>query len=294
FSGIGLHTGHNVSVRILPAGEDTGITFVRTDIPGSPRIKATASSVVATDRATTIGCKGVNITTIEHILAAFYGLGVDNAVVEVSGPEIPALDGSAAHFIEVMEEAGLKELSGLRKYLVIKKPIKVTEGGRYIFIYPSEDTEFTVDYSMDFQHPFLTKQTFSRLFSVDVFKNEVGSARTFVFKRDVERLRANGLAKGGSLNNAVVIGEDEILNEGGLRFPDELVRHKVLDMVGDISLLGAPVVGRIIAHRAGHSLNFRLVQQILKSTNCYQMTDLPSKENINSPCWSFMKEAEAV
>ncbi len=273
FSGIGLHTGCAVNAKIVPSGEDTGITFVRTDLSGAPAIKAEASSVLTTSYATSLGAKELSVSTVEHILAAFYCLGVDNAIVELDGPEVPILDGSSSGFIDMIESTGLAELCAPRKYIVIKRPIKVQENGKYVFLMPSEETEFTVDYSIDFSHPFMTRQNFSRLFSKEVFKNEVGRARTFGFLRDVETLRKNGLAKGGSLDNAIVIGEGEILNEGGLRYPDEFVRHKVLDMMGDISLLGAPIVGRIIAHRSGHSLNYKLIQQVLKMPHRWELLD---------------------
>lgn len=278
FSGTGLHTGHVVNVRILPSAEDTGIRFVRTDIPGAPAIKAESGNVIATSYATSLGSKGASVSTVEHLMAAFYGLGVDNAVVELDGPEVPIMDGSAARFIDLIEEAGLAEQCSLRKYLVIKKPIKVEERDKYVLLLPAEDNEFKVDYSIDFAHSFLAKQNFSRFFSREVFTNEVSRARTFGFLRDVEMLRANGLAKGGSLNNAIVIGETEILNKGGLRYPDEFVRHKVLDLMGDISLVGAPIIGRIVAHRSGHSLNHKLVEEILCRPGRWEFTDSVGKE----------------
>ncbi len=283
FSGIGLHTGCAVNMRILPSGEDTGITFVRKDISGSPEIKAVSSNVVATSYATSLGSKGVTVSTVEHILSAFYGLGVDNAIVELDGPEVPIMDGSASHFVDMIESAGLTWLAAPRKYIVIKRPIKVADRDKYVLLLPAEDAEFTIDYSIDFAHPFLTRQSFSRLFSREVFRHEVGNARTFGFLRDVEMLRANGLAKGGSLHNAVVIGDTEILNEGGLRYPDEFVRHKVLDMMGDISLLGAPIIGRLIAHRSGHGLNYKLVKEILKRPGRWQLTDSVVSENLSEP-----------
>lgn len=280
FSGVGLHTGRAVNGRIVPAAEDTGITFVRTDIPGRPELKAEASNVLTTSYATSLGTKEFSISTVEHLLAAFYGLGVDNAVVEINGPEVPILDGSSAEFIDMIESAGLSELCSPRKYIVIRRPIKVQENGKYVFVMPAEEMEFTVDYTIDFSHPFVTRQNFSRRFSKEVFKNEVGRARTFGFLHDVETLRKNGLARGGSLDNAIVIGEGEILNEGGLRYPDEFVRHKVLDMMGDISLLGAPLVCRIIAHRSGHSLNYKLIQQVLKMRGRWEMVDAWSMRGV--------------
>jgi len=276
FSGIGLHTGRAVNVRILPCGEDSGIRFVRTDLPGSPAIKAVSANVISTSYATTIGLKGSSVSTIEHLMAAFYGMGVDNALVELDGPEVPIMDGSAVDFIGMIESVGLAPLPALRQYLVVKKPIRVSEDDKYIFLLPPDDMEFTIDYSIDFAHPFLNKQSFSRLFSQDVFRKELGSARTFGFLKDVESLRANGLARGGSLENAIVISDTEILNEGGLRYPDEFVRHKVLDLMGDIALVGAPVLGQLIAYRSGHSLNHKLAQKVLDRPGRWELTDSPS------------------
>jgi len=283
FSGIGLHTGCAVNMRILPSGEGTGITFVRKDIAGCPEIKAESSNVVATSYATSLGSKGVTVSTVEHILSAFYGLGVDNAIVELDGPEVPIMDGSAAHFVDMIESAGLSWLAAPRQYIVIKKPIKVVDRDKYVLLLPAEEPELTIDYSIDFSHPFLAKQSFSKLFSREVFRQEVGSARTFGFLRDVEMLRANGLAKGGSLHNAVVIGDTDILNEGGLRYPDEFVRHKVLDMMGDIALLGAPIIGRLIAYRSGHGLNHKLVSEILKRPARWELTTSLVGESISGP-----------
>lgn len=293
FSGIGLHTGCNINVRIIPAVEDTGIVFKRKDISGSPAIKAEGSNVVATSYATSLGHKGVTISTIEHLMAAFYGLGIDNAIVELDGPEVPIMDGSSAHFVDMIEAVGLMVLSAPKKYLVVRRPIKVADGDKYVILLPPDELELTIDYSIDFSHPFLAKQTFRGLFSRDVFKYEVGSARTFGFLRDVEMLRANGLAKGGSLDNAIVIGDTEILNEEGLRYPDEFVRHKVLDLMGDISLVGFPVLGHLIAHRAGHALNHSLVKEIIRKNSRWELTTSVEKE-IEKPHRVMMEKMATV
>ncbi len=290
FSGIGLHSGRAVKVRILPSAEDTGISFVRTDLPGSPAIKAVSVNVISTSYATTIGLKGSSVSTIEHLMAAFYGMGVDNAVVELDGPEVPIMDGSAVDFIGMIESAGLEALPALRQYLVVKKPIRVSEDDKYIFLLPPDDMEFTIDYSIDFAHPFLNKQSFSRLFSQDVFRKELGSARTFGFLKDVEALRANGLARGGSLENAIVISDTEILNEGGLRYPDEFVRHKVLDLMGDIALVGMPVIGQLIAYRSGHSLNHKLAQKVLDRPGRWELTDSPSGKELITPMPALLEK----
>ena len=282
FSGTGLHTGAHVNVRLLPAKEDTGICFVRKDLSGSPVIKAASKNVVATNYATTLGGpKGAMVATVEHLLAAFYGLGVDNAIVELDGPEVPVMDGSAADFVSMIEVNGLKQQDSPRKYLHVRKPIKVTDGDKYAYLLPLNDDngerqaqDFTIDYTIDLSHPYIDKQDFSMLFSKEAFREEVVSARTFGFLRDVEMLRENGLARGGSLDNAVVIGETDILNDDGLRYPDEFVRHKVLDVLGDLSLLGVPVIGRLKANRSGHSLNHKLVQKVLRSPRRWEIIGL--------------------
>ncbi len=294
FAGVGLHTGCHVNVRLIPSGVDTGISFTRVDIPGAPSIKAEASNVVATNYATSLGVDGATVGTVEHLLASFYGLGIDNVIVELDGPEVPVLDGSAELFIKMIEGVGLKDFDSVRKYLVVRRPIKVSEGDKYVMLMPAAEMQLTVDYSIDFSHPFLSKQTFSGLFSADAFKDEVGSARTFGFLRDVEMLRANGLAKGGSLSNAVVISDTEVLNEGGLRYPDEFVRHKVLDMMGDISLIGAPIAGHLIAHRSGHALNLRLVEQIHKKASRWEMIDPSVKEDLERERRPFFQKAAIV
>ncbi len=279
FSGIGLHTGVHSTVRILPESSDRGISFIRVDIPDSPRIKASAANVVDTLYATTLGRNGATVSTVEHLLAALYGMGIDNALIEVDGPEIPIMDGSAADFVEMIETVGLRRLKALKKYLVVKRPIEVRSSNGSVVLLPSKDREFSIDYSIDFSHPVLGSQSFRRLFSRQLFKKELVHARTFGFLSDVETLRANGLAKGGSLENAVVIGEKEILNEEGLRYPDEFVRHKVLDIMGDISLLGAPVIGHLKARRSGHSLNHRLVKKVLSSTDSWRLVEVLDTED---------------
>ncbi len=287
FAGVGLHSGSNVNVRILPAAEETGILFVRTDVPGAPAIEAVASNVVATNYATSLGINGTVVGTVEHILAAFRGLGIDNAVVELDGPELPALDGSAELLVRMIEGVGTVELDAPRKYLVIKEPIKVTDGDKHLLLLPGTGKSLEIYYSIDFTHPILSKQTYRCRLSSDLFKEEIASARTFGFLRDVEMLRANGLAKGGSLSNAVVIGDTEVLNEGGLRYPDEFVRHKVLDLIGDMSLLGAPVAGYLIANRSGHALNVKLVEKILGSPTSWEYIDLLSDDDMVGVRYNF-------
>jgi UDP-3-O-[3-hydroxymyristoyl] N-acetylglucosamine deacetylase len=275
FSGIGLHSGANVSVRMLPSEADSGITFLRTDLKNSVAIKAVASSVIDTSYATTIGRHGATVSTIEHMMAALYCMGVDNVLVELDGPEVPIMDGSSAPIAEMISSIGTMALNKQRKYIVIKNPIRIEDGGKHIHLLPSGKMELDVDYGIDFSHKFLTKQSFSESFSRDLFVREVLGARTFGFLRDVEMLRANGLAKGGSLDNAVVVGDDGVLNAEGLRFPDEFVRHKVLDLIGDLALLGAPVIGSVAAYRSGHTLNHMLVRKTLKNTARWEYIEKP-------------------
>jgi len=271
FSGVGLHSGRDVLVRLLPAGDDNGIRFVRTDLPGRPSVKALWSNVVDTNYATTLGEGGVTVATVEHILAALYGLGVDNADVEVHGSEIPILDGSAGEFVRKIEAVGLRRLSAGRRFIVVKRPIKVSSGEKYLMLLPSKEPGLRIDYSIDFDHSLLSKQSFRTHCTREAFIEEIGSARTFGFLSDIEMLRANGLAMGGSLSNAVVVGESHILNEDGLRYPDEFVRHKTLDLIGDLSLAGARVRGLVVAHRSGHALNHRLLQKIGRHRSRWEM-----------------------
>ena len=202
-------------------------------------------------------------------------MGVDNALVELDGSEVPILDGSAIGFAEMIESVGLRRQTSPRKYIVIKKGISVSEGNRSIDLQPSDDFSFNIDYSIDFKHPTITEQSFSMPLSSEGFFTEIAKARTFGFLSDVDMLKANGLARGGCLSNAIVIGESEILNKDGLRFHDEFVRHKVLDVIGDLALLGARVVGTLNANRAGHHLNHRLAHKILKKSSRWEIMETP-------------------
>ena len=288
FCGIGLHTGESITVGIVPAPANTGITFIRKDLEGAPHIKVEPSNVVSTSYATTLGTKVGDVTatvsTVEHILSAFMGMGIDNAIIEIDGCEVPIMDGSSALFIDLIKEAGIKKLTESKRYIKITKPMKVRDGEKFIKIYPTDEAEdvhseydateaLEIDYTIDFEHPVLSKQRFKGVFSRDMFDKDIASARTFCFLKDVEALQANGLARGGSLKNAVVIGEDEILNEEGLRHSDEFVRHKVLDLIGDLAVLGLPIKGRIVAYRSGHGMNYKLVEKLLANTSKWEVVD---------------------
>jgi len=262
-TGIGLHTGEKVRIHIRPAPCDTGIRFVRTDLEGHPMIAARCDNVFDTTLATSIGLNGCKVATIEHLMAAFYGLGIDNAVVELDGPEVPIMDGSAAPFVFLLKSAGIKVQEAPKQFIVVKKPLKLDDGDRAISVYPSNELKIT--YMIDFRHPLLRNQEYELRFSGGDFVREISSARTFGFLRDVETLKANGLAKGGSLDNAVVIDDFRILNDDGLRFKDEFVRHKILDFIGDLSLIQFPVIGHFVVRKSGHFLNQRMLALLMKS-----------------------------
>jgi UDP-3-O-[3-hydroxymyristoyl] N-acetylglucosamine deacetylase len=262
-TGIGLHTGEKVKINLRPAPGDTGVRFVRTDLDGHPMVEVRLDNVFDTTLATTIGSDGCKVATIEHLMAAFFGLGIDNVVVELDGPEVPIMDGSAAPFLFLIKSVGVKEQKEPKRFIVIKKPFKVDDGNRSVAIYPSK--ELKISYMIDFQHPLLRNQEYELTFSGGDFSREISRARTFGFLRDVQTLKENGLAKGGSLDNAVVIDDFRIINEDGLRFNDEFVRHKILDFIGDLSIVGAPVIGHFVAKKSGHYLNQYMLRGLMES-----------------------------
>jgi len=271
FSGIGLHSGKDVTMTLRPADSGTGIVFHRVDLSPSVSIEAVAANVVNTRLSTTIGKGGAVVSTIEHLMAALSGCGIDNVHVDIDSAEVPIMDGSAAPFVRELKKVGVKTLSRPKKYLVIKKPITVVDGDKKISIIPSR--YFRISFDMRFNHPVVNNQFRSMKFSDEVFERDYAGARTFGFLIEVETLKANGLARGGSLDNAVVIGDDGILNEGGLRFDDEFVRHKIMDSVGDLSLAGYPLVGHVKAYKSGHDLNHKLVTEILARTDCWKLVE---------------------
>jgi len=243
------------------------VVFVRTDLGGPIAIPARAEHVVDTALATTLGRSGAKVGTVEHILAALSGLGVDNARIELDGPEVPIMDGSAAPFAYLIRTAGIRIQNEPKSFLVIRKPVSVVEGDKEASLRPS--SRFKIDCTIDFRHPLISNQSFAMEFSDRVFTREVARARTFGFLRDVEMLQKVGLAKGGSLDNAIVVDEFAILNPDGLRFPDEFVRHKVLDAMGDLALFGYPVIGHLSVVKAGHALHHRLLLKVLEDASQY-------------------------
>jgi UDP-3-O-[3-hydroxymyristoyl] N-acetylglucosamine deacetylase len=259
FEGIGLHTGRHAKVVLKPASRDTGITFIRSD--KNTVIKAHVGSVIDTAFATTIGQDGTKIRTVEHIMAALAGLGIDNIVIDVTGPEIPILDGSSTELISIILKAGIAKQGKKRPYLRIRKPIIYDDGNSKVAALPYDGRRIT--YSIYFNHYGFGEQRLSLEVNEESFAREIAPARTFGFLKDIEYLRTNGLAKGGSLDNAIILGENGVLNSSGLRFKDEFVRHKVLDSIGDLAILGFPIYGHIIANKSGHSANIKFLKKLL-------------------------------
>jgi UDP-3-O-[3-hydroxymyristoyl] N-acetylglucosamine deacetylase len=279
-TGIGLHSGEKVRIDIRPAPCDTGIRFVRKDLPGHPMIEARFDNVSDTTLATSIGLNGCRISTIEHLMAAFYGLGIDNALVELDAPEVPIMDGSSAPFVFLLKSAGIREQKAPKQFIVVKKSLKLDDGNRSIYVYPSKELKIT--YMIDFQHPLLRNQEYVLRFSGGDFVREISRARTFGFLKDVETLKANGLAKGGSLDNAVVIDDFRILNEDGLRFEDEFVRHKILDFIGDLSLIQFPIIGHFVVKKSGHFLNQQMLATLMKSKRHWKVFSFVTAEECSN------------
>ena len=260
--GAGLHTGQTVRVRFRPADVDAGIRFVRTDLDGRPEIPATPAAIldpVRRPRRTSIGVGQAEVHTIEHLMATCFGLGVTNLLVEITGEEVPGLDGSAFPFLETLKYAGVVEQDAVRQPMVVKDPVWAEEGSASLFVLPSE--EFRLSYTMSYPHPALNAQFFSRQNPQQTFEQELAPSRTFCMADEVEALRRQGMGKGATYENTVVLGPQGIINNR-LRFPDEFVRHKALDLLGDLYLLGRPIQGHVIAVRSGHSLNLKLVQRL--------------------------------
>jgi len=272
--GIGLHTGKPTQLTFCPAPEGTGIYFVRRDLPGCPAISTQADRVTATSMATTLGGEAFSVSTVEHCLSTLAALRIDNLFIELDGPEIPIVDGSAAPFLEAILSAGLVEQSEPRRYAYITQPIFMGDQDKHAYVVPYNGLRITC--SIEFSHPKIGHQTYSLDVTEVSFAREIARARTFGFLKDVEALRARGLAIGGSLDNAVVLDHNDILNPEGLRWENEFVRHKVLDALGDLVTLGMPLMGHVVLHRAGHDLMNRLVHKILRSPDRFRHIELGS------------------
>ena len=269
FAGVGLHSGAHVRVSIRPAPQDSGVVFVRTDLPGQNRVPATGDSVVNTRLNTVIGnAAGVTVSTVEHLMAAFAALGVDNALVELDGPEVPIMDGSAEPFVQLIDRAGRRRQEAPRRWIEVLARIEVGEGDMRAWVEPAAG--FEVAFEIQFESAAIGRQQVDLELTEESFRAEISNCRTFGFLDQVEALRKVGLALGGSLENAVVVDGDRVLNPEGLRRPDEFVRHKALDAVGDLYLLGAPLIGRFEAVRAGHAINNALVREIMARPNAWR------------------------
>ena len=269
-TGIGLHTGAPVQLTLHPARVGSGIVFVRSDLAHPVEIPARREAVTSTVMATTLGCGDATVSTVEHLLSALYSLGVDNARIEVDGPEIPVMDGSAASFVFLIRAAGLFEQNAPRRLLCIREALEVRDGDRSIRIEAARSLR--ISYSVDFTHPAIGRQSLENVeVNGETFEYEIGRARTFGFLREVETLWRNGLGRGGNLDNTVIMDDHRVLNEDGLRWSDEFVRHKILDLIGDLSLLGLPVAGHVTAVRGGHALHQALVEKILANPDAWRV-----------------------
>lgn len=279
--GVGIHSGQRCRLAVLPAAPDSGLVFVRTDLPGRVEIPADVNQVVESRLATTLGRSGATVGTVEHLMAALYGLGIDNARIEVDGPEVPILDGSAEPFVRMILAGGgtVAQRSRPKRFFVVKKTVRIADGDRSVTLRPHGC--FTIDFSIDFPHPVVGKQRREFVLSDRSFLHEISRARTFGFAREVEAMKAAGLARGGSLDNAVVVDDFCVQNPDGLRYPDEFVRHKVLDALGDLALIGAPIIGRFEAVKAGHALTAALLHKLLALPRAYEIREFRHRAELD-------------
>lgn len=269
-TGVGLHTGRKVTMVLRPAPVDTGIVFCRSDLPGNPAIPAHALNVRETTMATVLEKDGARVSTVEHLMSAFFGLGIDNAFVDVSAEEVPIMDGSAGTFVFLLQSAGVEEQAAPKKYLKILRGVELEKGGKKVRLEPFDG--FKVSFAIEFDHPVFdpARSTVVVDFAEVSFVREISRARTFGFTQDVEALRARGLGRGGSLDNAVVIDDFRVLNAEGLRMDDEFVKHKALDAVGDLYLAGRPIIGAFHGYKSGHEMNNLLVRKLLADPAAWQ------------------------
>ena len=290
-TGVGLHTGEKVYLTLRPASSDTGIIFRRIDLADPVEIRACPENVSDTRLSTTLESNGVRVSTVEHLMSAFAGLGIDNAYVDLTAAEVPIMDGSAGPFVFLVQSAGIAEQSAPKRFMRIKKTIHVEDGDKWARFEPFEG--FKVSFAIEFNHPTFrnSTQNASVDFSTTSFVKEVSRARTFGFMGDLEALRAAGLARGGGLDNAIVLDDYRVLNDDGLRYEDEFVKHKVLDAIGDLYLLGHPLIGSFSAHKSGHSLNNRLLRELVGNQEAWEL--ITYNENEEAPI-AFVRTAPAV
>jgi UDP-3-O-[3-hydroxymyristoyl] N-acetylglucosamine deacetylase len=269
-TGIGLHSGEPVQLTLSPARAGSGVVFVRTDLPTAIEIPARPESVTATQYATTLGRGEATVGTVEHLLAAVYSLGIDNLRIEVDGPEVPVMDGSSASFVFLLRAAGIFQQPAARARLRVQRPLEIRDGERSIRIEPAR--ELRISYAIDYLHPAIGRQTLRDVVvDGESFEQEICRARTFGFLHEVQTLWQLGLARGGNLDNTIVLDEERVLNRDGVRFPDEFVRHKVLDLIGDLALLGMPLEGHVYVERGGHALHQRLLSELLATQRAWRV-----------------------
>ena len=276
---VGLHTGRKINMKILPAPVDTGIIFIRKDLPDAAPIHASYDNVCDTTLATTIGSNGVTVSTVEHLLSAFSGMGVDNAIVELDSFEVPVMDGSALPFVNMLKIVGTRVQKKNKKLLIVKKPVSVNNGDGSAMFMPSD--EFKITYEIDFKHPVIGRQSYDMTFTDEVYEKEICAAQTFGFLKDLEFLQAKGLALGGSLKNAIVLDDKKIINKEGQRIENVFVKHKILDAIGDLFLLGMPIIGHFIAYKSGHALNNRLLREMMAKKDCWEIVNCVNQEEVH-------------
>jgi UDP-3-O-[3-hydroxymyristoyl] N-acetylglucosamine deacetylase len=287
-TGVGLHTGARVEMTLRPAPVDTGIVFQRSDLPKSPAIPATAANVGDTRLSSTLKIDGASVSTVEHLMSALAGLGIDNLFVDIAGPELPIMDGSAGPFVFLLQSAGIVEQNARKRYLRIAEPVEVNDGDKWARFTPFDG--FRLDFTIDFPHPVFGSENRNVVvdFAHDSYAKEVARARTFGFMQDLEAMRAAGLGLGGSLQNAVVLDEFRVLNSEGLRYDNEFVRHKVLDAIGDLYLLGHPLIGQYTAYKSGHALNNKLARALLARADAYEIVTFADEKTVPSAFHDWM------
>jgi len=278
-TGVGLHNGEKVTLTLRPAAPDTGIVFKRVDLPQPNEILATPDAVRDTRLCSALEANGARVATVEHIMSALAGLGVDNVIVEVDASEIPIMDGSSGPFVFLLQQAGIIEQAAAKKFIRVKKTVEVKEGDKWVRFEPYHG--FKIDFTIDFNHPVFehSGNNVKIDFAADSYTKEISRARTFGFMHEVEYLRSNGLARGGSLDNAIVLDEYRVLNNDGLRYDDEFVKHKVLDAIGDLYMLGHPILGAFYAYKSGHALNNQLLRALLQDETAWEYTTFDKQED---------------
>lgn len=279
-SGVGVHSGKKVNLTIKPAQSNHGIKFIRTDLLDCPCISAHFNMVVDTSLATVIGYEGFIVSTIEHLMASFAGLSIDNALVEIDSYEMPIMDGSAGPFTSMIRSAGIREQDAPRYFFVVKKPIELKENGKMVGIYPCSTYKITC--TIEYDHPLIKKQSYSVDLSDRVFEREICRARTYGFLHEYEYLKKYGLARGVSLDNVVVIDSKDVINKDGLRYKDEFVRHKILDCIGDFSLLGMPILGHVVVSKSGHAFNHAFLKEFFSQKKSWETRTINTENELPS------------